>query len=150
MATKKASEETRPEFLPLAQMTLKAMGCNPKEAIKQEKQVLMGRVFGEASEVKTKTARSGDPYSYLIGEFRSYEGVTKSGFESNKLFLPGGIFEQIEATLNASGGKSVQFAYDIYSVPDEKSSVGYRYSAKQLMKTEASTRLDELTDSLKK
>jgi len=149
MATKKADNGQRPDYLPLAQMTLKACGCNPKEAIKQEKQVFMAKVFGEASEVKTKTARSGDPYSYLIGEFRAINGE-KLGFESNKLFLPGGIFEQVEATLNAANGKSVQFAYDIYSVPDEKSSVGYRYSAKQLIKTEASTRLDELTSELTK
>jgi hypothetical protein len=146
--SKKETTEQRPEFLPLAQMTIKACGCDPKDAIREKKQVFLVKVFGEANEVKTKTARSGDPYSYLIGEFRAINGE-KLGFEANKLFLPGGIFEQIEAGLNASNGKAVQFAYDIYSVPDDKSSVGYRYSAKQLMKTEASTRLDDLTASLR-
>jgi hypothetical protein len=147
MATKKASEE-RPEFLPLAQLTLKACGCNPKDAIKESKAVFMARIFGEAGSVKTKVARSGDPYSYLVGEFRAVNG-DKEGFESNKLFLPGGIFEQVEAAVNAADGKPVQFGYEIYSVPDEKSSVGYRYSAKMLLKTEASNRLDELTKQLK-
>jgi len=148
MATKKESTEERPEFLPLTQMNLKACGCNPKEAIKQSKAVFMARVFGEAQDVKTKTARSGDPYSYLVGDFRAING-DKLGFEANKLFLPGGIFEQIEVTLKSANGKPVQFGYDIFSVPDEKSSVGYRYSAKQLMKTEASNRLEELTKELK-
>ena len=148
MAKKRAETEERPEFLPLAQMTLKACGCNPKEAIKQEKQVFMAKIFGEASAVKTKVARSGDPYSYLMGEFRAVNGE-KLGFEANKLFLPGGIFEQVEAAVNASDGKPVQFGYDIYSIPDEKSSVGYRYSAKMLLKTEASNRLDELTKQVK-
>ena len=149
MASKKQEVEERPEYLPLAQMTIKAIGCNPKEAIKQGKQVFMAKIFGEASEVKTKTARSGDPYSYLLGDFRAVNGEGL-GFEASKLFLPGGIFEQIEAALNQNKGSSVQFGYDIYSILDEKSSVGYRYSAKQLMKTEASTRMEEMTKALVK
>jgi hypothetical protein len=147
MATKKAANESKPEWQPIPKMALKAMGSNGKEAVKQGKNVYMGRIYGEAQAVKTKENRSGDMYSYLVGEFRSINGNGEK-FESGILYLPGKLFETVESMLKSADGKAVRFAYDIYSTVDEKSSVGYSYAAKTLIKTEASNRLEEMTAEL--
>ena len=148
MATKKvATEGKQPDWLPLPKMQLRTLGCNGKDAVKQEKPVYMCRIFGEAQDVKTKEARSGDTYSYFVGEFRAINAGNEQ-FQSGILFLPGKLHETVEAAIKAAGGKGVKFAYDISSIPDEKSSVGYQYGAKSLIKTEASDRLEELTAEL--
>ncbi len=137
---------------PLAQLTIKAAGCDPKDAIRQNKSIFMLRIFGEATAAKTKEARSGDAYTYLIGIFRAErpaKGEEKESqvFESEKLFLPSGIQEKIEAQLSGTG-KPVQFGYDIFSTPDEKVSVGYRYAAAAVIETAASDRLSVMANEL--
>lgn len=134
--------EKAPEWSPVTQMTLKGIGCLPKEAIKQEKTVFMARLYGEAAAIKTKEAKNGDVYSYFIGEFRAENGVGKR-FESCKLFLPGSIFEEIEAALKAAGDKAVVFAYDIFASPSDNT-IGYQYAAKKVMKAATSDRLSQL------
>ena len=137
------------KIAPIAQMTIKTVGCAPKDAIRQDKQVFMCRIYGEATSAKTKEARSGDAYTYLIGIFRAErpskgDAETAVGpvcvFESEKLFLPSGIQEKIESQLTATG-KPVQFGYDIYSTPDSQVTVGYRYAAAAVVETAASDRL---------
>lgn len=140
--------ESKVEFAPLAQMTLKGIGCKPLEAVKKSAVVFMARIFGEVSDVKTKEARNGDAYSYFVGEFRAIGPDEKTKFESGKLFLPGGLFETIEGEFKAGGGKAVQFGYDIYSTPDDKSSTGYRYAARTIIKTASSDRLKAMTEAL--
>lgn len=129
----------------LRKMTLKACGCDPKRAIKEEKQVFMARIAGEAVAVKTKEARSGDPYSFLIGVFMAQ--TPDKTFESEALFLPGFMFEKIEAELKANDGKPVQFAYDVFARPDDKVTIGYSYVAQAVIKTQATSRLEELAKS---
>ncbi len=107
----------------------------------------MGRCYGEAMDVKVKTARSGDPYTYLLGEFR-FINAKGEGFESSKLFLPGTILEPLEAQIKGADGAPVQFAYDIFANPDDKITVGFRYAIKQLVKAEASNRLEALAASV--
>lgn len=131
----------------LGQMTFKACGWEPKRAIKEEKKVYLGRVFGEAASYKTKEARNGDTYNYLIGEFRA-TGLNEGKpcfYESGKLFLPTGAMEQVEAALKTANGGAVKFAYDVFVAPDDKVTIGYRYGFKTLIKTEASNRLADLT-----
>lgn len=135
------------DFSQLPQITFKKAGCDAKEAIRQNTTVFMCRVFGEAAALKTKEARNGDTYSYLVGEFRIINSEGK-GFESGKLFLPGGIMEQIEAALKAAEGRAVQFGYDVFSTVDVGTSIGYRYAAKSLLKTEASDRLATITEQV--
>jgi hypothetical protein len=152
MATKKrataANDEpdAMPEYTPLPQINLKKIGCQPKQAVRLDKPVYMARIYGECTSVKTKDGRNGDPYSYLVGMFRA---VTPDGkkWETEKLFLPGGIMEAVESQWESGGKKPVQFGYDILAVPDDNS-VGYRYSAKSLIKTESSDRLAGMSSSL--
>lgn len=138
-----AKDKQSPEYTSIPQMTFKKCGLTPKDAIKHEKPVYMCRVFGEASGVKTKESRSGDPYSYLMGEFRLINAKGEK-FESAKLFLPGSLFEVIEAALTSAEGRPVVFAYDVSSVPSD-ATIGYQYGAKSLIKTTASDKLTELT-----
>jgi len=143
---KASGKEEKLEYQPIPQMNIKKIGANPKEAVKQEKAVFMGRIYGECTSIKTKEARSGDVYNYMVGQFRAVNGAGEK-FESEKLFLPGGIFETIESAWKAGGEQPVQFGYDIFAVPDTNS-VGYRYSAKSLIKTEASDRLAGMSSQL--
>jgi hypothetical protein len=150
------AEKTKHKVAPIAQMTIKTLGCDPKDAIRQEKQVFMCRIYGEATSAKTKEARSGDAYTYLIGIFRGErpsksdaekaEGPVQS-YESEKLFLPSSFQEKIESQLTATG-KPVQFGYDIYSTPDANVTVGYRYAAAAVVETAASDRLAVMASEL--
>lgn len=133
-------------WTPLGQFTMKTIGCTPKEAIKQGKAVFMARIYGEASAVKTKEAKNGDLYSYFVGEFRAIN-ATGAKFESTKLFLPGSIFEIIEAELKAGDGKPVQFGYDVFSSPAENT-IGYQYVSKPIVKTAASDRLSMMEKAI--
>lgn len=146
MATK-TKETEKLEWSPLPQMNIKKCGGDPKQAIRDGKQTFMCRIYGEATDVKTKEARSGDAYTYLVGAFRGI-GPDGTKYESDKLFLPGGIQESVEASYKAGGEKPVTFAYDIFANEDKDSSVGYRYAAKALMKTEASSRLDAMSQEI--
>lgn len=130
------------------QLSIKEMGCDGKDAIRESKTVYLCRIFGEAAAIKVKEARSGDMYSYLIGEFRGVRALDGQEFESSKLFLPGSIFEQVEAALKQAGDAPVQFAYDIYTSVDEKATIGFSYIAKKLLNVQASDRLTEIQKQL--
>lgn len=131
----------------LAEMSIKAMKCSPKEAIKQEKTVFMARVFGEVADVKTKERRDGSVYTVLLGDFVGVK-ADNTEYESEKLILPGGIQESVLAAVKAAEGKPIQFGYDISSTVDEGSTVGYKYAAKTIIKTEAHDRLAKMSEGL--
>lgn len=131
-----------PEWLPLGDMSIKKLGVSALDAVRQGKQVYLCRIFGEAVDFKIKDAKSGDPYTYLIGDFRAVNSAGAK-FESTKLFLPGRLLEEIEGALKSTGNP-VEFGYDIYSTPDASSSTGYKYAAKALIKTESSDRVAKL------
>lgn len=139
--------EGKANWAAIAQMTIKKVNADPKDAIRQSKQVFLCRIFGEATDVVVKEARTGDMYSYLIGEFRAQNAIGER-FESSKLFLPGSLQEGLVGQLKAADGKSVQFGFDIFANPDEKSSVGYAYAAKQVVKTATTDRLEEMSNAL--
>lgn len=144
-----AEQTSATAFQPIAQMTIKKLGADPKDAVRKDTTVFLCRIYGEATAKKTKEARSGDVYSYLVGEFRA-ENAAGEKFESEKLFLPASIQESVESQLSAAEGKAVQFGYEIFSGPDDKVSVGYRYAARAIFKTQASDRLAQMTAALGK
>jgi len=135
------------KFEPMSKMSIKKMGCDAKEAIRQGKAVFMCRIYGEANDKKDKENRSGDLYSYLLGTFRAetWEGKL---FESETLFLPGTLMEVVEAQLKRSSGAGVQFGWDIFSEPDASTTIGYRYAAKTVVKPEVSERLAALANAV--
>lgn len=141
-----APEAEKPEWTPLGDMSLKKIGAVALDAVRQNVAVFMGRVFGEATDAKQKEGKGGDIYTYLIGDFRAINGKGEK-FESTKLFLPGRMMEEIESILKSTGAP-VEFGFDIFSTPDASSSTGYKYAAKQLVKTEANDRVNKLAGSL--
>lgn len=140
MASKKEKSE---EGNLVPQLTFKKAAFDPKECIRQKKQVYLGSVFGEMAGLKVKEAKSGDTYTILIGQFRIVNEVNKEMYESEKAILPGSIQETLEATFNSGGSKPVVFGYDVYATPSDNT-VGYQYAVKTLIKSEASDRLTEI------
>lgn len=129
----------------LKKMSLGYMGCKGKEAIRQEKTVFMARIGGEIQDVKHKERRggAGDVVSYFIGDFMA---TTAEGtlYESDTLFLPGFIFEKLEAQYKSGNEAPLTFGIDIFSQPNDKSSVGYAYVYKNVVDTEVSDRLKQV------
>ena len=134
MAAKKDSEKT--EVVYLQSMDVRAIGGNPKECVKLNKSVYMGRIYGVASDLVNKLRKDTTEYTILIGMFAGI-GSDGTQYESERLILPGAIMENTVGALKAAGGASIKIAYDIYASPDEKSSPGFKYAAKSLIKAEA-------------
>ena len=132
----------------IPQMTIKKLDVDPREAFATKSpSMYLCRIFGQATGIKTKEARSGDPYSYLVGEFSAVNNKGEA-FDSEKLFLPASIQESVESQLKAANGAAVRFGYDIFACYDDKVSVGYRYAAKAVVKTEASNVIAEMAKEL--
>jgi len=128
-------------------LTFKKAGFDPKECIRQNKNVYLGAVFGEMVGFKTKEAKSGDTYTILIGQFRIVNAAEKANFESEKMILPGSIQETLEATFSSGGGKPVVFGYDIFAAPSDNT-IGYQYAVKTIIKSAASDRLEEIAKDI--
>lgn len=137
----KASDKN---ITPIAQMAMKNLG-NPKDG--RAKSTYLGRVFGQATAVKTKESRSGDTYQYLVGQFQGF-GADGLKYSTEKLFLPAGMMEGIEAQWKSGGEAPVEFAFDVFSNPDEESATGYRYACKSLLKLETTDRLNAMAAEL--
>jgi hypothetical protein len=142
--TESANNQSGTTIVPLTQMAMKNLG-NPKDG--RAKNTYLGRIFGQCTAVKTKESRSGDPYQYLVG---SFIGIGSDGqqYSTEKLFLPAGLMEGIESQWKAGSEAPVEFAYDIFSNPDDKSATGYRFGAKTLLKTETTDRLSAMSKEL--
>lgn len=152
-ATEKTTTENTATVQPLAQMTVKATGADARDCIRQNKQVFLVRIYGEATAVKTKESRAGDAYSYLIGMFRAVRPAkgdekTDQVFEAEKLFLPGAIQEKLEALISTGGNKPVQFGYDLFATPDSNVTAGYRYAAASIIESQATDRLKTISETL--
>ena len=147
MADKKSKKELVSNdggITPLSQLSMKNLG-DPKQG--RTKSMFLGRIFGQCTAVKTKESRGGDPYSYLVGDFQAVSSDNKV-YSTEKMYLPGALLEQIESTWKAGGEAPVEFAYDMFSNPDDKSATGYRYAAKTLLKTETTDRLAAMAKEL--
>jgi hypothetical protein len=127
----------------IKQITIKAIGCEPKQAVNKGVKVFLCRIFGEASGHKTKEGKNGDAYALLMGAFRAVRPApiqtTLPGmevppaetveFDSDILLLPGGMEDHILSPLKANKGKAIQFCFDISAVPDSSVAIGFSYTA---------------------
>jgi hypothetical protein len=136
------------ETTTVRRLNIKGVGADPKEAIKQEKTVFMARLVGEANDVKHKEQKDGNISACFIGQFRATNEKGKN-FDSEQLYLPKFMSEKIEADLKANPN-GVQFAYDVFAMPDAKSSTGYVYTATSLIKSAGVDRLNELAGKIDK
>ncbi len=140
---KKASEVTS-----LRNLTIAGMGAKPKACINNgNKPVYMGRIFGVVNDIKYKEDKNNKLQAQFVG---SFQGVNADGevFESERLYLPGTIAEGVEGQHKSAGGAPVQFGFDIVAMESDKSPVGYAYSVKALIKTEASDKLAEMANAM--
>jgi hypothetical protein len=126
------------QYETVSSISFKNCEADGKRAVKEEKTVPVGRIYGEASGIKSKEDRKGQVFSYLLGQFRFINYAGK-GYESEKLFLPGGMLENIEAALK--NATAVQFAYDVVANYVPANNIGYQYAAKAIIKTEAADRM---------
>ena len=100
----------------------------------EEGKIVVMRVFGTASGVKTGVSDYGD-WSALSGMFRAINPVTGETFDSGVCFLPDVALDLIVGQLN-SGAASVDFAFDVLAALDESSAVGYSYRAVPIIQQE--------------
>lgn len=128
----------------LTKMSVATLGL--KGTVGRDGQTFLCRIYGEVNGTKAKEF-NGRTSIMFLGQFNA---VDEEGteFTSEKLYLPGGVSESLEAAVEKSMGEPVKFGYDIYSGPSEKSPVGYVYSAKVVIKTEQSNRLAEMSKEL--
>ena len=149
------------EITPMKTMSVKKCGADPYRAVVLKSRVFVIRMWGEASGVVTKESRtSGDPYSYLVGAFRATvppveadpatktEAAPQKEYSSEICFLPGGIQETVEAAVRTSGGKAVEFGYDIFADYNTESITKYQYVAAPTVETAATERLAALSAKL--
>lgn len=140
-AGKAGSESTT-----LRDLSLKSMGSEGKLAVKEEKRVFMGRLYGEVLTMKTAEDKRGKVFTFFMGDFA---GVNPKGenFTSSKLFLPGGYSDTIEAMMVKANGGAVQFGIDVWSEP-AKTTLGFQYVVKPILQTEAIPRAQEILAKL--
>ncbi len=139
------------KFIELPQITPKGIGSDAREAIRQNQPVFLFRVYGEATAVKIKESKSGDPYTYLLGAFRAIapqKDATVSNFQSERLYLPSSLQDRIESQVALARKSPVKFAYDVFSTPDRDVTSGYRYTYQSLMDAAPTDRVSEIGAAL--
>lgn len=124
------------------QIVLKRIGCDPKEAVKQSKTVFMCQILGELIDTKNVEQKDGGIGYKLLGNFRATNSKGEQ-FDSDVCFLPKFLTEKLMAELKATPS-GVQFAFNISSMPDDKSSTGFVWTADPLIKSAGVDRLNEL------
>lgn len=89
------------------------------------------RVLGSASGIKTGTSDYGD-WKALTGQFRATNPETGEQIDAASCFMPDVALDMVAAALD-SGATAIDFAFDVFAVLDESSSVGYTYRATPLL-----------------
>lgn len=138
----------------LTKMSVSTMGCKPKVASTEEREIALARIAGRASGIKTTEGRGGDATYALTGAFRGKNLQNGLEFQAAVLYLPGGIQELIlgplddalagseDGTRKADPNASVDFAFDIIAFP-AANPIGYSYRAIDLV---PAARVDPLAD----
>lgn len=124
------------EITLLPKMSIKTMGANGAIVLVTKAKTPVIRVYGVARNIKSATGANGDPVFGLTGQFEGLNIADKTKFQSSVLYLPNGIQELImdplEAILNGDDklakSQGVQFALDIFAVPDSNKA-GYTFNA---------------------
>ena len=81
--------------------------------------VMLARIYGEATDIKRKSFRSGGDSETIMGDFRAVNLATGEEFKSAIVYLPRGLQEQVAVALDG-GSALVQFAFDIWAEPDTR------------------------------
>lgn len=135
-----------------------AIGAEVKKVPAEGGRVLLGRFAGIVSGLKqTVNADTGEVQNGLKGQFRGLStrdakgeivGIGKGEtVTAGVCYLPGGIQEMIEGTLDAAKEDNekatVQFAIDLYAIP-ATNKAGYSFDADTKIEAEEADPLDNL------
>ena len=108
---------------------------------------LVARIYGTTSKFDAKeSAQYGVSYKFS-GEFRAINADGEE-FASPVCYLVEPAQSMLVEALNAAEGKAVEFAFDFFVQPDEKSVTGYIYEIKPLLETKASAPLQSMAEKL--
>ncbi len=104
------------------------------------------RILGSANGIKTGVSDYGD-WKALSGQFRATNPETGEQFDAATAFLPDVALDMIAASLEG-GATAVDFAFDIFAVLDESSSVGYTYRATPLLQAAEDSPINRIAAKL--
>lgn len=122
---------------------------NAKDVLKAEgdavgKPLYLGRMIGEASEVRNKVDAMSRPYTVLVGKFKAIPAkpfeakddagnkVSVEAIVAGTCVLPPDQHNKVSAELAKEDVSLVQFAIDVFSVKYENSTLGYVFSVNEI------------------
>lgn len=127
----KAQAPTSSEISKLTMATIGA-GKIAKRAVVEERELVVCRIFGIASDVKVKKMPNGDIFEAIVGNFEAINAETGEVFGSGILYLPSGLHERVLEPLK-NGDSTIQFGLEISAFPADNPA-GYSWKAKQIVK----------------
>lgn len=126
----------------LPKMSLKTIGCKPKEVATAESgRLQLARVYGlaDGSRFVADDKSVTGSYTFFTGTFEAVNLQDGEIYRSSKLFLPGGISEMFEKEVAKAKkddpNAELQFAFEIRAKRDTNP-IGYSYEAQALRKIE--------------
>lgn len=127
---------TTPEKELLPKISVKTVGADGAIAKVTKTKTPLMRIIGVARNIKSATGQNGDPVFGLTGQFEATNIRDGKVYNSAVCYLPNGILELVmdplEAVLNGEDrvakSQGIQFAMDIFAVPDSNKS-GYTFTA---------------------
>jgi hypothetical protein len=138
----------------LSQIDMRGIGCNGAVAVQEKAKSFMARIGGTIEDVKRKVSRDERAFFVCIGQFFAINAAGDH-FCSDKMIFPGGTGEGLEgqAKIANKRGQAVDFAVDIYSVPDaagKPTPTGYTFTAVPLIESRATNRAASIMEGIGK
>lgn len=131
----------------LKKISISTVNALPKGGFKGiAERIFAMRVLGQARTSEIVTSQYGDAVKFK-GEFRAWgqDGVESV---SSVCYLPSPIDGLLSNALEISEGKPVEFAFDIFVLPDERSTTGYVYRVETLTEAAPSDPVARLASNL--
>jgi len=137
----------------VSKLSVKTLGCDPKECIVQKKAVPLARFWGLAETVKYVVNRqTGDTNIALIGQFRGMNLQDGEVFESGVMYLPSGLHDQLSGPLikdmEAHSLPPIKFGIEVSATP-AANPIGYSYQGKNFVKAEGHDPFAEIEEVMK-
>jgi len=131
----------------LKKVSVKTVCNKPKSFFKELKEETpMMRIVGLARKYDIGTSQYGE-YLKFIGEFHATDLSTGEQSVGAVAFLPqpvDGMLKESIDSMSEGGKKPVEFAFDIFVIPDPATEVGFQYRVAALTETKTSDPLAEL------
>lgn len=120
----------------------------------------LARIYGTLDDVREQFDKNaGVSYTYFAGSFEAINMQDGDVYKSGKLFLPKGISELVESTIQQikkdlpadkkTDSVALDFAFEVRSIK-AKNPAGYTYKVYPLVSPERSDRLKQLRDKVRK